>query len=88
MAVSNDHRFNCAYGGTWSKETDLKTIALYVEELKKSGWKVKEQSTLAVQFVLEKNGKELLIFSTDAYVHTEQGTLQWKGYGVQAEIIK
>ena len=88
VIVANDHRFNCAYGGAKSRENEVKAITQYVEVLKRDGWKITTDISelIAVQYVLAKDNRELLLFSTPSSIRTESGELRWDGFGIQGEI--
>lgn len=85
VVVSNENRFNCAYGGVWSVENELKTITQYVELLKNSGWKTTDQSKKGAAYLFEKNGKEIVLFPTASSINTDEGTIRWEGIGIQAD---
>ena len=89
VVVANDHRFNCAYGGARNRENEVKAITQYVEVLKRDGWKITTDISelIAVQYVLAKDDRELLLFSTPSSIRTENGERQWDGFGIQSEII-
>ena len=87
VVVSNEKIFKCAYGEkSVSRDKEVKIVMDYVEILKKGGWKVtKEIPDVAVQSLLEKDGKEILITTTSPSIITKDGIKKWEGYGIQVE---
>jgi len=89
VIVANNRRFNCAYSSSArNRENEVKVITQYVEVLKQNGWKITQDisEVISVQYQLEKDDKELLLFSISSPIMTEEGERKWDGFTIQGEM--